>query len=280
MKKHSTSWQPVNKWYKGLIRDEGSYYHEHVVIPGTLRFLNLKSGDRLVDLGCGEGILGRKIPKEIDYVGIDISPSLINAAKKLDKNPKHEYVVGDICSPVILNAVKNPVAYSKNIRDSSTEFIQSLPNGLGMTNNFSHACFILSLQNMADPQKALLGASQFLTLNSKLLIVLNHPCFRIPRQSSWGIDEKNKIQYRRINRYLSPLKIPINMHPGEQQSPVTWTYHNPISKYSDCLENAGFVIEKIEEWTSDKISVGKAAGMENFSRQEFPLFMAIRGRKV
>jgi len=38
-----------------------------------------------------------------------------------------------------------------------------------------------------------------------------------------GIDEANKIEYRRINRYFTPLKIPITTHPGEAKSSVTWS---------------------------------------------------------
>jgi hypothetical protein len=41
------------------------------------------------------------------------------------------------------------------------------------------------------------------------------------------------------------------------------------------LKDAGFVIEEIEEWTSDKESEGRAGRMENRSRNEIPLFMAI-----
>jgi hypothetical protein len=45
------------------------------------------------------------------------------------------------------------------------------------------------------------------------------------------------------------------------------------------LRNAGFVITRIEEWTSDKESEGKAAKQENRARAEFPLFMAIQALK-
>ncbi len=107
-----------------------------------------------------------------------------------------------------------------------------------------------------------------------MVLVLNHPAFRIPRQSGWG-EHTNKIQYRYINRYLTPLEIPITMHPGQSQSAMTWSYHVPISFYAQALASAGLVIETIEEWTSDKQSEGKAARMENRARAEIPLFMAI-----
>ncbi len=245
-----TSWQKVSGWYKNLVKEKGHYFHEHLVIPKSLALLSLDSASSLLDLGCGEGVLARSIPKNIYYQGVDIAASLIAYAKQNDRNPLHKYAVGNVTKSL-------PIAKK----------------------DFTHAVFILALQNISEPFLALKNAAAYLKKGGKLLIVLNHPYFRIPRQTSWGIDEKNKIQYRRIDRYLTPLKIPINMHPGETKSPVTWSFHFPLSNYSKFLHDSGFVIAKIEEWTSDKISVGNAAKMENRSREEFPLFMAILAEK-
>ena len=71
------------------------------------------------------------------------------------------------------------------------------------------------------------------------------------------------------------MEIPINMHPGEKSSPITWSFHLPIEEYSKMLFESGFYIEKIEEWTSEKKSVGKMARAENRAREEFPMFMTI-----
>jgi hypothetical protein len=109
---------------------------------------------------------------------------------------------------------------------------------------------------------------------------MNHPCFRIPRQSSWKVDDEQKIQYRRIDRYTSPMKIPIQAHPSKgQSSATTWSFHHPLASYSQWLNETGFVIELIEEWHSNKVSTGKAAKMENRSREEIPLFLAIKAKK-
>lgn len=247
MKKTDTSWESSHKWYDILVGEKGHYYHEHVVLPKSLKLLSLKAGDSLLDLGCGQGVLSRHLPPDVDYTGIDASPSLIQQAKKLSKKNFH---VGDITKPLNLTS-------------------------------FSHAALILVLQNVEDHAKALQNAQAALKPNGKLLLVLNHPCFRIPRQSSWGVDEAKKLQYRRIDLYMSPLKIPIQTHPGAgEQSPTTWTFHNPLSGYVQALAKAGFMIENIEEWTSDKQSTGPKARMENRSRAEFPLFLAMLARKT
>ncbi|MGE5196684.1 MAG: SAM-dependent methyltransferase, partial [Anaerolineae bacterium] len=132
-----------------------------------------------------------------------------------------------------------------------------------------------------DPFKVIQNAHQHLQSQGQLIIVLNHPCFRIPRQSSWGVDPEKHLQFRRVDRYFSALEIPILTHPSQKElSSKTFSYHYPLSSYSKWLQEAGFVMESIEEWCSDKKSVGKTARMENRSRQEFPLFLAFSARKA
>jgi ubiquinone/menaquinone biosynthesis C-methylase UbiE len=253
-----TSWQRVAPWYNRITdQGQGHYYHQHVVIPNVLRLLDLTdqpltSNLKLLDLACGNGVLANALPKNLEYTGIDIAPSLIKEAERTDRNPKHSYLVADITN------------------------LSNFPN---LPNTFTAATIILALQNIRDPVSVLNNVSKLLVVNSKLIIVLNHPAFRIPRQSSWGIDESKKTQYRRIDRYMSPMEIPINMNPSDRNSAVTMSYHFPISFYSSILRDSGFLIETIEEWTSDKESEGRTAKMENRSRSEFPLFLAIKAIK-
>lgn len=249
-KKPNTSWQKVSKWYSGITKGSGHYFHEHVVIPKVLTLLQLTDKSSLLDLGCGTGALARLIPKGVAYTGVDIAKGMIDEARKYDHDPKHTYVIADVTRAVSANKT------------------------------FTHATFILSLQNIKDQKAAIKLAAEHLSPNGILVIVLNHPAFRIPRQSSWEIDPQNKLEYRRINRYLTPLEVPVNMHPSERDSAITWSYHVPISSYSDYLKENGFVIESLEEWASDKQSSGKHAKMENRARSEFPLFLAIKAKKL
>jgi SAM-dependent methyltransferase len=250
----TTSWEPVEKWYKSSVGDEGHYYHQHVVIPGILKLLNLENtpSPSLLDIACGQGILARQIPKHVDYAGIDLSPSLVKAAKQSDRNPKHEYFIGDVLKPFPIKKT-----------------------------DFTHAAIVLAIQNFENPLLAIQNAAKHLALNGHLVIAMNHPCFRVLRQSSWKVDEVQKIQYRRIDRYSSPMKFPIQAHPSKgEQSSTTWSFHHPLADYSRWLQEAGFAIELIEEWHSNKESTGRAAKMENTSRKEIPLFLAIKAIKT
>ena len=147
--------------------------------------------------------------------------------------------------------------------------------------NFHFCTIILALQNLQHPLDAMKNAFKHLAPEGKLLIVMNHPCFRIPRQSSWGVDLKTTTQYRRIDRYYSCLKIPIQSHPSQGDlSTETLSFHHPLSQWSLWLKEAGFVIELIEEWCSDKKSTGKYAKMEDISRNEIPLFLSFIAKKL
>lgn len=254
MKRPSTSWQKVGKWYHEKVGEEGHYYHQSIIIPRTLKLLNFSENQpaSLLDLACGQGVLSRHLPSFVSYVGIDVAPDLITEAKRLNRNPSYQFVLSDVT--------------------------QKFP--LPSTTRFSHATIILALQNIEYPLALFKNTSDFLESGAALLLVVNHPCFRIPRQSSWKVDSENKIQYRRIDRYMSPMKIPIQTHPSQgNASSQTWSFHHPLSDYSQWLKEAGFMIELIEEWCSDKSSEGGAAKMENRSRAEIPLFMAILARK-
>ncbi len=243
----NTNWDSSERWYSSCVGEKGHYYHQTVVIPNALRLLG-KMGS-LVDLGCGQGVLARHLPENVDYWGVDNSQELIASAKKLSK--KGHFVVADVSGEIGVEK-----------RD------------------FDRATFILSLQNMEKGAMAVETAGRHVKKGGKLLLVLNHPCFRIPRQSSWGIDEQAKLQYRRLNGYMSPMKIPLQTNPGKgEKSAIIVSYHHPLSDYSNWLQKAGFAIEKIEEWCSDKKSEGTKARMEDRARKEFPLFLAILGAK-
>lgn len=249
--KRSTSWQSVGKWYDEAVGEQGHYYHQTLIIPNLLKTLHLSPEASLLDLACGQGILSRHIPEKMKYVGIDIAPHLIQAARQYNKNPDCTYLVADVT--------------------------QKLPTHQA---DFTHAAIVLAIQNIEHPLRVFQNAYQHLQPGGQLAIVLNHPCFRIPRQSSWKVDLDHKIQYRRIDRYMSEMKIPIQTHPGQgKHSSQTWSFHHPLSTYSRWLQEAGFSIHLIEEWCSNKVSEGKMAKMENRSREEIPLFMAIFATK-
>src|SRR5688572_8084274 len=67
-----TDWGGVAEWYDRLVGDEGSEYHREVVHPGVLRLLDVRPGESVLDVACGQGVLCRLLhEKGAAVTGVD-----------------------------------------------------------------------------------------------------------------------------------------------------------------------------------------------------------------
>lgn len=246
-----TSWEPVAEWYGDYTAEKGTLIAD-VVHPGTVRLLNAPAGATHLDIACGEGALSRLLAQNsVAVTGFDASPTLVaQAESRAPKNAR--YFTGD-----------------------ARYFDKAFDPG-----SFDSATCTLALQNIERFADVFSAASKVLKPGAPLVFVINHPAFRIPRATSWGWDEEKKLMYRRVDKYLSPFRIEIQAHPGSAPSIVTDSFHRPLSAYVEALTKHGFLIEKLEEWISNRQSKpGGRAAAENSSRIEFPMFLAIRAVK-
>ena len=247
-----TDWGGVAAWYDQLVGESGSEYHREVVIPGTLRLMGLQPGEPAVDVACGQGVLCRALRERgVEVTGVDSAPELIEAARERSGDAIR-YLIGDARNLSFLPA-----------------------------NQFVAAACVLAIQNIHPVAPVFSGVQRALRPGGRFVLVMMHPAFRGPKETSWGWDEKNVVQYRRVDRYLTPRKVPIVTHPGKDPNQYTWTFHKPLGEYVKALRNAGLLIDAMEEWPSHKTSTsGPRAAAENQARKEIPMFMAIRALKV
>lgn len=250
--KSNTSWEPVANWYDSLVGEKGSYFHTHVIFPKLLNLLSIKPGQKILDIACGQGALARLLAqKGGEVTGVDRSETLLDSARKYDKKLDIRYILDDAR---YLNELKNE--------------------------KFDRVTCVLALQNMDPIDQLFKRVHELLLDNGRFVVVLMHPCFRAPRISGWDIDQNRKLMYRRVDRYLSPMKVPISTHPGKEQSEFTWAFHRPLSEYVKLARQAHLYLDVADEWVSDKVSVGKNADMENLARNEIPMFLALRMKRL
>lgn len=242
--KNKTSWGGVADWYQKLLSGEGTYQKE-VILPNLLRLLDIKKGEMIADLACGPGFFTKEIyNKGAKVIGIDVAKELIEIARK--ESPE---------------AIVYYVASADNLKFLKDRSIDKVT-------------LIMAIQNLENAQGVLNECARVLKPNGKVFLVMNHPAFRVLKESSWGWDEQNKIQYRRIDRYLSEAKVEIQMHPGDRPEEHTLSFHRPMQFYFKVLQKAGFCVSRLEEWNSNKESQpGPRALAENRARKEIPLFL-------
>jgi len=156
-------WDNLSRWYEGLVGDTGSRYHQKIGIPRTLSATNVVAGKRVLDVGCGQGVLAPYVIAEGGaYVGIDMSHKLIEIART--RHPDMgQFVVADAARLELTKAIKRM--------------------------KFDVAVFLLSIQDMNPLDEVLESVSKTLTSNGTIVIFMTHPAFRVPRQSGWLFDE-------------------------------------------------------------------------------------------
>jgi ubiquinone/menaquinone biosynthesis C-methylase UbiE len=247
------SWDHVAGWYDALTGDQGTDFHRRVIIPGVLRLLQLGEDEEVLDLACGQGVVSVRLHEVGARVtGVDLSPRLIEMARQ--RSPEDvRYLVGD----------------ARKLEALTDE-------------SFDAIVCVLAAQNIDPIAPVFAECARLLEDGGRLVLVAPHPAFRIPRQSGWRWDEERKLQSREVFRYLSDLKVPIDMRPFKQPGQeVTWTYHRPIGAYVTGLAAAGLWTNALEEWPSHKESQpGPRAKAEDRARSEFPMFLALRAVRI
>ena len=54
-----TSWDGVADSYDAVVEQEGSYQRD-LILPNVLRLMEIKKGDAVLDVACGQGFFARE----------------------------------------------------------------------------------------------------------------------------------------------------------------------------------------------------------------------------
>ncbi len=245
-----TDWDDVAIWYDKHLENFDTYQAQ-VIAPNLIRMLEIKKGESVLDLACGQGYFSR-LAKDVgaNVTGVDLSKDLISLAQ--EKSNDIDYIVA-------------PAGDTKLKKES-----------------FEKVFTVLAFENIKNIDEVMVEINRVLKKEGKFFLVMLHPAFRIPQYSDWGFDTKKDLQYRRIDKYLSEIKIDIDLKPFKGKGIVkTSTFHRSLQWYMKSFKKAGFTITSIEEWISHKKSqVGTRQKAEDLARKEFPMFMTLELKKL
>jgi SAM-dependent methyltransferase len=214
----------------------------------VLDLLRPGPGESILDIGAGQGVLAPHVARAgARYTGIDASGRLVAMARR-----RHGHLgrfrLGD-ATRLSSWAIEERAAHDA-------------------------AVFLLSIQDM-DPLEAVMASAAWaLRRESRIVILMTHPAFRIPRHSGWGVDPSRKLVYRRLDAYISPMAVPMKSLAGE---PPTRSFHRPIGRYVAALAANGFLVDAMLELpdlrSEARPGARRRAGPENL---EIPLFLGLR----
>ena len=262
----NTSWGAIADWYDGLVEDTTDSYQKNVLMPGLIRLVAPRVGMTVLDVACGQGYFARAFASNgADVIATDISGELIKLANehKTDKlkplstndrgrGPSKTEVVKGKIEGKINRDTGQPVKGNLEFQVASSDKLSIVKDG-----SIDVAVIVLALQNIEKLSETMQECSRTLKVGGKLIIVLNHPAFRIPKNSSWRWEEKENKQFRRVDAYMSDAQIKVDMTPGEKSADkkkFTVSFHRPLQSYFKAINKAGLAVTRLEEWISHKKS--------------------------
>lgn len=243
-------------WYDRLVGESGHDYHRNVIVPAALRMLDAKKGESVADLCCGQGVLIRPLldARISRYMGVDASPKLIEAARaRHGMNPDVTLHVADACA-----------------------------EGRWADGTNDAAVCLMAVHDVEDANGLFRAMAATLRTGGRAVMVLMHPCFRIPKRTHWGFDNEQKIQFRRIDRYATAEDIVVTTHPGRAAGGETVFHHRSLADILTGMGNAGLAVTACEEPLSHRRSQGGGpfSRAEHRAAEEFPLFLALKAVKI
>ncbi len=269
-----TSWGAVAGWYDELIEDSPDSYQKKVLMPNVIRIVDPKAGMTIVDVACGQGYFTRAFAENgAQVLGSDISPELIRIAQA-NETAKQTKILADKTTKGLPE------------RTGSTAYHVASADKLSFAADGSAdvITIVLALQNIENLLGTLVECGRVVKKGGRVVLILNHPAFRIPQHSSWQWDEKMNKQYRRIDSYMSDQQFKIDMTPGEinaTKKKFTVSFHRPLQSYFKALNKAGFAVTRLEEWISHKKSqAGPRAAEEDRTRKEIPMFICFEAQYI
>ena len=249
----SRDWDPVADWYTGWTGAEGSEHHRRLAIPALLELLRPEPGEHVLDVGCGPGVLAPHVARAgARYTGVDAGRRMLAFARR-HHGGHGRFLLGDATR------------------------LGELP-GLEAA-SFDAAVFLLSIQDIDPLDDALASAAWALGGGGRVVLLMTHPCFRVPRQSGWGWDPGRRLRFRRVDRYLTPLEVPMKPYGGDRRG-ATRSYHRPLGAYVNGLAAHGLLADAVQEIpTHREAPPGPRARAERLAGREIPLFLGLRAVK-
>lgn len=233
-------WDDKARFWDGLHGDRGNLFHQRLIEPSVLQLLDLSAGERVLDIGCGNGALARQMAAlGAEVVGIDFSPKMIDLARRRSTDV---------------------AAINYRVVDATDE---SALLRLGERSYDAITC-TMALMDMPSISSLFRAASQLLKDTGCLVFATAHPAFN--SNNPVFLHEKEDRAGTVRERYAIKLYAYLDMQPvkgaGAPGEPMPHTYyHRPLSALLGAAFAAGFALDALLEPAFTQEDAAQAKGL-------------------
>jgi len=234
------AWEAHAGWWQEHFTDGVDPEYEEQILP--LAGEHLEGATRVLDVGCGEGQLSRRIAAGGAWVvGADIT------AKQLTEAAARG---GDV----------------RFVRAGG----ESLPFAAG---TFDAVVICLTLEHIEPFEPAVHEVGRVLARGGRFVLFLNHPLLQSP-DSGWVDDQILGEQYWRVGPYLEDAVAMEEVSPGIK----LLFMHRPLSRYINVMADCGLLVEHMNEPAPPPGFLAQAP--EHTEEALIPRLLVLRARKL
>lgn len=218
-------WNRKARFWDELHGDKGNLFHQRLIEPSILQLLDLQEGDMVLDAGCGNGALARRLAaKGAKVTAVDFSEEMIALAKARGFATEIDYLIVD--------------ATDKNA-------LLSLE-----TAQFDAVVCSMALMDISIVAPLFEAAAELLQSQGRFVFATMHPAFN--SNNPVFFQEKadrdgvvTTIAGVKIYAYLDLPPVRGSGAPGEPTP--HYYYHRPLSALLQSAFAAGFVLDGLLE---------------------------------
>ena len=203
------AWENHAGWWQEHFTDGADPEYEEQMLP--LASEHLAGAKRVIDVGCGEGQLSRRIAAGGSWVvGVDITANQITEAAARGGDARFARACGE-----------------------------ALPFAAGA---FDGVVICLTLEHLEPFEPAVHEVGRVLAPGGRFILFLNHPLLQSP-DSGWVDDQILGEQYWRVGPYLEDGVSVEEVGPGIKLPFM----HRPLSRYVNVMAGCGLLVEHMDE---------------------------------
>ncbi len=252
-------WDALSDWYDLKQGEVGDLWHRALIDPVLLKAVGDCRGKHVLDLGCGNGYLSRRLARQgAEVTAVDASPKMIKNAKARGRGSAVRYVC------------------------SSANQLRDVPNS-----KFDIVFANMSLMDISDAEGAVGEAARVLKKGGRFVVSISHPCFDVLSNSGWVAEKAlaNPLAvYRKVRGYREPFSEMVPWNIGDGSKGYTVGYHRPLNWYARVLHSKGLAITALEEPEPTREFIEREqeqqGDLDGVGFQEVPLHLVIEAVKL